>query len=141
VARNKTTLEIVRIAAERAASEPAFFAHVLREYRAMFGLDLRSLATKLGCNIHDMTRLALCRKPDFDAPKWQEDLEQIAHFVHVDSQLLLQLLREVDTLTAMRGVPATSTTYPGDQPGLLAAARLRKPRTHKKPKSTSDKGV
>jgi hypothetical protein len=141
VARNKTKQEIVRIAAERAASEPAFFAHVLREYCVMFGLDLRSLATKLGCNIHDMTRLALCRKPDFDAPKWHEDLEKIAHFAHVDSQLLLQLLREVDTLTAMRAVPATSTTYPGDQPGLLAAARLRKPRTHKKPKSASDKGV
>ena len=141
MARNKTKPEILRIAAERAASEPAFFAHALREYCAMFGLDLRSLATKLGCNIHDMTRLALCRKPDFDAPKWHEALEQIAHFVHVDSQLLLQLLREVDTLTAMRAVPATSTIYPGDQPGLLAAARLRKPRTHKKPKSTSDKGV
>jgi len=141
VARNKTKQEIVRIAAERAASEPAFFAHVLREYCVMFGLELRSLATKLGCSIHDMTRLALCRKPDFDAPKWHEDLEKIAHFAHVDSQLLLQLLREVDTLTAMRAVPATSTTYPGDQPGLLAAARLRKPRTHKKPKSASDKGV
>ena len=141
MARNKTKQEIVQIAAERAASEPAFFAHVLREYCAMFGLDLRSLATKLGCNIHDMTRLALCRKPDFDAQQWHEDLEKIAHFVHVDSQLLLQLLREVDTLTAMRAVPAASTTYPGDQPGLLAAARLKKPRTHKKPKSTSDKGV
>lgn len=141
MARNKTQLEIVRIAAERAASEPTFFGHVLREYCAMFGLDLPSLATKLGCNIHDMTRLALCRKPDFDAPQWHEDLEKIAHFVHVDYQLLLQLLREVDTLTAMRAVPAASTTYPGDQAGLLAAARLRKPRTHKKPKSTSDKGV
>lgn len=141
MARNKTTLEIVRIAAERAASEPAFFAHVLREYCAMSGLDLRSLATKLGCNIHDLTRLALCRKPDFDAPKWHEDLEKIAHFVHVDSQLLLQLLREVDTLTAMRAAPTASINYPGDQPGLLAAARLRKPRTHKKPKSTSDEGV
>jgi hypothetical protein len=141
VARNKTKLEIVRIAAERAASEPAFFAHVLREYCAMFGLDLRSLATQLGCNIHDITRLALCRKPDFDAPKWHEDLETIAHFVHIDSQRLLQLLREVDTLTAMRAVPDTSATYPGGQPRLLAAARLRKPRIHKKPKSTSDKGV
>jgi hypothetical protein len=141
VTRNKTKQEIVRIAAERAVSEPAFFAHVLREYCVMFGLDLRSLATKLGCNIQDMTRLALCRKPDFDAPKWREDLEKIAHFAHVDSQLLLQLLREVDTLTAMRAVPAASTTHPGDQPGLLAAARLRKPRAHKKPKSTSDKGV
>jgi hypothetical protein len=108
VVRNKTKPEILRIAAERAASEPAFFAHALREYCAMFGLDLRSLATKLGCNIHDMTRLALCRKPDFNTPKWNEALEQIAHFVHVDSQLLLQLLREVDTLTAMRAVRSST---------------------------------
>ena len=141
MARNKTKVELIRIAAERAASEPAFFAHVLREYCAMFGLNQRSLATKLGCKIDDVTRLALCRKPDFDAPKWHEELEKIAHFVHIDSQLLLQLLREVDTLTVMKTLSATSTTYPGDQPGLLAAARSRKPRTHKKPKSTSDKGV
>lgn len=136
---NKPKVEIVRVAAERAASEPTFFAHVLREYRAMFGLDLRSLATKLGCNIDDVTRLALCRKPDLAAPKWHEDLDKIATYVHVDSQLLLQVLREVDTLTAMRTVLATATSFPGDQPGLLAAARLRKPSARKKPKSTSDK--
>lgn len=136
---NKTKTGIVRIAAERAASEPDFFAHVLREYRAMFGLDLRSLATKLGCKIDDVVRLALCRKPDLTAPKWQEDLDKIATFVHVDSQLLLQVLREVDTLTVMKTFPPTLAVFPGNQPGLLAAARVRKSRARKKPKSTLDK--
>src|SRR5690348_11899280 len=132
-------MDMVRIAAERAAAEPAFFAHALREYRAMYGLSLRSLATRIGCNIDDVTRLALCRRPDLSAPKWREELDKIANYVHIDPQLLLQLLREVEALTVMRTVPSTSKAFPKHQPGLLAAARLRKPSARRRPKSRSDK--
>ena len=140
MAQDKPDMDILRLAAERAADEPSFFAYVLREYRAMFSLDQRSLARKLGCTVDDMTRLALCRKPDLSAPKWSEDLEKVANYVRVDAVLLLNILREVDSLAVMKTVPSASNAFPEPQPGLLAAARLRRPGARRKPRSKPDKG-
>ena len=139
MAQRNPHIDILRFAAERAADEPSFFACALREYRDMFGLNHLSLAKKLGCTLDGMTRLALCRRPNLSAPKWREDLEKVANYVRVDAGLLLHLLREVDALTAMKTVPNTANSFPERQPGLLAAARLRRARVRKKPRSKADK--
>ena len=116
---------IMEWAAKRAADEARLLGHELREYRTLNDATEDDLAAALECSRDALTCLALCRRPDLNAPSFREDVEQIALHCGANAQRLVALLREVDSLRAIRQAPIPPHLA-APQPGLLAAARDRK---------------
>jgi hypothetical protein len=116
---------VIQWAAKRAADEPRLLGHELREYRTLKDATEDDVATALECSRDALICLALCRRPDPSAPSFRADVEQIALHCGVNAQRLAVLLREVDSLRAIRQVPIPPHLSAA-QPGLLAAARDRK---------------
>lgn len=123
--------DILRWAAKRAAEEPRLLGHELREYREVNDATEDDLAIALDCSRDALVCLALCRRPNPNAPSFRADVEQISLHCGVNAQKLAVLLREVDSLRTIRQVPVPPHVGAG-QAGLLAAARDRTRRTRKK---------
>lgn len=116
---------IIQWAAKRAADQPQLLGHELKEYRMLNDATEGDLATTLECSRDALVSLALCRRPDPTGPSFRAEVEQIALHCGVNAQKLAALLREVDSLRAIRQVSIPPQLAAG-QPGLLAAARDRK---------------
>jgi len=114
-------------AAKRAAEEPQLLGHELREYRTLNNATEDDVAKVLECSRNALTCLALCRRPDLNTPSFRVDVEQIALHCGANAQRLAALLREVDSLRAIRLAPI-QPHLAAPQAGLLAAARDRKKR-------------
>lgn len=121
-------------AAKRAADEPQLLGYELREYRTFTRATEDDVATVLGCSRDALICLALCRRPDPSAPSFRPDVEQIALHCGVNPQRLAALLREVDSLRAIRQAPIQPHLADA-QPALLAAARDRKKKRRGKKRS------
>lgn len=117
--------DILRWAAKRTAEEPRLLGYELSEYRTFNDATEDDLAAALECSRDALVCLALCRRPDSNAPSFRVDVEQIALHCGVNAQKLAALLREVDSLRAIRQVPIPPHLA-APQLGLLAAARDRK---------------
>lgn len=117
--------DILQWAAKRTAEEPQLLGYDLSEYRMFNDATEDDLAAALECPRDALVCLALCRRPNPNAPSFRVDIEQIALHCGVSAQKLAALLREVDSLRAIRQVeipPHLAAAHPG----LLAAARDRK---------------
>jgi hypothetical protein len=104
----------------RARQDRFFLGWALAEYKAAHGLDERQLAARLECRLDALGRLSLCRLPDDLGDRFQEDIASIAGFVSCNPDGLIQLVREVAALDALRREGAGSSA-------LLMAARDKKP--------------
>jgi len=109
----------MRAAADRAAGRPFFLASVLREYQDLRGMDDEQLANELGCELDDLPRLALCRRPEREAGRFRADVERIAERFGVVPIVLARVVREVDAARQLRRDPSSSNV------GDLLAARDR----------------
>jgi hypothetical protein len=126
-----TERNILHWAAKRAADEPWLLAHELREYRELNDATEDDVAAALDCSRGALVCLALCRRPNPNAPSFRADVEQIARHCGVNAHKLAALLREVDSLRTIREVPVPPHVA-ATQSGLLAAARDRKPKDKKR---------
>ncbi len=122
---NETIL--LKLAAEL-ESNPAFMSYVLAQYCQIEGLDQDILAEDLGISPFLLARLALCKRPDADSPNFVRGICEIADFTLVDEIKLTQIIREVDSVTALgnmvAGHPANEdTVFAPFSGGILAAAR------------------
>ena len=88
-------------AATRASRRAFFFASALEDYRKIEGLDEVQLSDYLRCTSKDLTRLALCRRPKSESPKFKDEVRAIAQRTGVDAGRLMKLLRHVDALGAL----------------------------------------
>jgi hypothetical protein len=86
-------------------------------------MSREDLAAYLGCAPEELPKLALCRVPHATTPRFREDVERIAAYVHADSSRLVQLLREVAATTALQSAPHVRST--DRRPEFLLAARDR----------------
>lgn len=111
----------------RIAQDPFFLSSALNAYRAAHDLDPQQLGEWLRCPHTSLDRLALCRLPDDEEPRFQEGIRKIAGFVPCDADRLVTLLREVAALRSLRD---TREALPAS---LLMAARDRKKRKEDKP--------
>ena len=116
---------VMEWAARRAGEEPQLLGYELREYRTLNNATEDDVATTLECSRETLVCLALCRRPDVSGPSFRAEIEQIALHCGVNAQKLAALLREVDSLRAIRQVPIPPHLAPA-QVGLLAAARDRR---------------
>lgn len=120
---NKPSNALAR-AAQRAVSHDFFLAGILREYQQANQLDDDALAKLLGCHINDLPRLALCRRPATEQKAFILDIEHLAERFHLHGDQLATVIRQVDSLRALRQ-QLTSTRNAQQMPGILRAARDR----------------
>ena len=123
--------DILRWAAKRTAGVPQLLGYELSEYRTFSDATEDDLAAALGCSRDALVCLALCRRPDSNAPSFRVDVEQIALHCGVNAQKLAALLREVESLRAIRQAPIPPHLAAA-QPGLLAARDRKKKRREQK---------
>jgi hypothetical protein len=101
----------------RAAGRPFFLASALAGFQAVRHMTDDQLATFLGCAPEALAELGLCRRPDPAESTFRADVERVAAHVGAASQQLARLLREVDSVAALRRAPSA----PIDRGALLAA--------------------
>ncbi len=111
-------------AAQRAVSHEFFLAGILREYQQANQLDDDALAKLLGCHVNDLPRLALCRRPATEQKAFIQDIEHLAQRFHLHGDQLAIVIRQVDSLRALRQQLA-STHNAQQMQGILRAARDR----------------
>lgn len=109
-------------------NDPAFMAHVLARYCQIEGLDKEALAGKIGIPLSLFARLALCKRPDADSPNFINEINEIADFVPMNEMKLVQIIRTVDSLTALGNAEINHETEKSELfnaylAGILAAAR------------------
>ena len=111
---------LLRYAARKAAQNSFFLSEYLNEFRIIQGMAEDELARFLGCSPRLLPKLALCRRPDTESPRFRSDVEQIAVAFDVLPSRLVQLIREVDIVKALaKGKPKWQEA----PEGLLAVAR------------------
>lgn len=108
-------------AAQRAITSEFFLAGILHEYQQANHLDDEALAKLLECDIHDLPRLALCRRPAAKQISFVHDIDHLAQRFHLRADRLAAIIRQIDSLRALR---QQLTTTQGTQ-GMLRAARDR----------------
>jgi len=109
-------------------NDSTFMSHVLARYCQIEGLDKDGLAGELGIPLFLFARLALCKRPDADAPNFINEISEIADYVPMDELRLVQIIREVDSLTVLGNAASNHETEESalSNPfsvGILAAAR------------------
>ena len=114
---------VLRRASRRAEVRVAFLAGALAQYRAMHAADDAALAAFLGCEPRRLPLLAFCRRPDPSTPSFHSDVRRIAVYVGASELQLVNLLREVEALAALRTIPQQAAG--GGESGFLMAARDR----------------
>lgn len=119
------TEQLLKVAAARAAGEPAFLAWVLAEYQRIESLDDVALTQYLiMSDPNRLTGLRLCLRPRDD--HFPQDVDAIAATYGLDVDALTTLIRHVEGMRHMADAPA------GDA-GRLLAARARGPRRRGRP--------
>jgi hypothetical protein len=101
----------------QAAGRPFFLASALAGFQALRGITEEQLATFLGCAPAALAELGLCRRPDPAGSTFRADVERVAAHVGAASEQLVRLLREVDSVAALRRAPSA----PVDRGAMLAA--------------------
>jgi len=109
-------------AARRARERESLMASALASYQRLHQLDDAGLAAWLGCSVPALADLALCLRPAGEAMSFRPDVERIAAHTGASSGRLARLLRETDTVTALRAAPGE----PQADQGVLKAARDRR---------------
>ncbi|SRR6266571_617006 len=101
--------------------DPLFVGWALGEYGTAHGLTDEQVLEWLECRPDRRDQLALCRMPDSEDSTFPSDVRKIAQFVGCNGDRVVQLLREVGALGALRESDAGAADG-----GLLMAARDRK---------------
>lgn len=114
--------DLISLTVQRAVADPLFLGYDLREYCQFSELNELDLSKLLECSIDDVKRLALCLRPSPNTPQFRADVERIALHCGADTQKLVSILRELDSVRTMRNVSGTVLhAHPDRQPLLLAA--------------------
>jgi hypothetical protein len=108
-------------AARKAVKSEFFLAGILDEYQQTHHLDNEALAKMLECDIYDLPRLALCRRPATNQISFVNDIDHLAQRFHLRANQLAAIIRQVDSLRILR---QQLTTTQNTQ-GMLRAARDR----------------
>lgn len=106
--------------AERARSEPIFFAYALEAYASANRLDDAGLCAALGCAPADLLMIRLCRTPRTDGAGLREDMDLLAARFHLDLGRVRGVVKRAMILAAQRG-----SLRGANEPGCLIAARDR----------------
>ena len=113
--------DLLRHAALRASKNPFFIAGYIEGFRTRRGVQESDLARFLGCEPEVLPKLGLCRRPDPDSTTFQSDVHRIANAFGISPNILVQLIREADSLNVLGMDVPVARLNPLE--GLLMAAR------------------
>lgn len=105
---------------DRSRGDSSFVGRALHLYGAAHRLADHEVLSWLGCSVARADRLALCLMPDSADDSFANNVRMIARFVDCNADRLVQLLREVSVLEALRSGRELVVGK-----GLLMAARDR----------------
>ena len=105
--------------------------YVIREYLNSEGLAEHELCLLLGITPELLVRLSLCKRPDSNQPDFLERVNTIADYTICDEHSILQLIRHVDSLDALRK---------SGRDVMLSAARDRQLEESKPSQNSSEGG-
>ena len=130
--KNKPSADLMEQLASRTSNDIFFLGNIIAEFKALNKLTALDIAVFLKCTPGALKRLALCRLPDDRDERFRDDINRISDYVKCNADKLIALIRQVNTLRALRGENANH-----DSSSLLMAARDRRPekqtqRKHKK---------
>jgi len=114
------TFSLLQHAARKAAQYHFFLSEYLTEFSIINQMAEDELAQFLNCSPAILPKLALCRRPDSDSPKFRLEVERIATAFEIQPDRLARLIREVDILKAIADIRTKRQELPD---GLLAVAR------------------
>ena len=106
---------------DRSRRDRLFVGWALGQYGTAHGLADDAVLKWVECRPDRRDQLALCRVPDPEEDAFPNNVHRIAQFVGCNADKLVQLLREVAALDALRDRDAGAAGG-----GLLMAARDRK---------------
>jgi hypothetical protein len=110
----------MRWAAKRSVEHPELLGSHLDQYKKLHSMDNGELASYLECASDALIKVSLCRRPI--GSNFRADVELIAAHCEVNPLRLAQLVREVESIWAMREFRSSSIRV-DDSSGMLAAAR------------------
>lgn len=113
-------VRLLAYAADRARMHPDYLGWVLAQYSTLEHLAEPELVRLLGMTGDELARLRLCLRPRAD--HFAADVEQISATFNIDAGRLAQIVRFVDSVTAMASPQRRAVT---PAPGLLMAARAQ----------------
>jgi hypothetical protein len=116
---NDESIRLLAALAERLREDPQFMAHTLAAYQRRERLDDAALARWLGAAPEMLVRLALCRRPESNAPDFAERARELADYTLIDETRLIALIRRADSLIE----PSPHAGQPGSIADALAAIR------------------
>lgn len=92
----------------RVTRDPFFLGEALAVYAESARLDEAGLCALLGCAGETLTQLRLCRRPV--EATFRSDVAQIAARFGVDAGQLAQIVRQADSIAALRGAERRQQT-------------------------------
>lgn len=130
--------------ARKLRANPDYMASVLAVYQQHEQLSEAALAHRLSIDSTQLTRLALCKRPNTQSVNFPEQIHQIAIYVGAGEIALAQIIRLVESLQVFSSLaagekPVTSTATPESMmSGLLSAARDRQEDDSKEPQQDDE---
>jgi hypothetical protein len=89
-------IRLLAAMARRLRDDPRFMAHALAAYQEQKGLDDESLSRDLDALPEMLVRLALCERPEPDAPDFAERARALADYTLIDEARLVAVIRQSD---------------------------------------------
>jgi hypothetical protein len=79
--------------AQRLEADTHFMAWVMKRYQLTENLTVEALAQRLNTTPQLLTRLALCKRPDFTAVEFPQQLQQLANYTGIQAAAIEMMLR------------------------------------------------
>lgn len=123
---SSTTNQLKNLAAKLQENHE-FMAWILVAYKQKERIDENLLIAQLKTTPEMFVRLALCKSPNLDSVAFASQIREIAAYTNIDSAILANVIRQVDTLDVLSKLPRKAEELKESTrkipSGLLAAAR------------------
>src|SRR5262245_41113762 len=111
--------EALRRIIEHSRTDSFFLGWAFKKYEASNSWNDQQLADWLQCSVEALSSLSLCRRPQDNKVELHKDVQKIAEFGTCNVDRLIQLLREVTSLSSLQDASNDTGS------GFLMAARDR----------------
>jgi len=118
--------QILNEGAARAKSRSGFMGNALNAFASSERLTDGDIAKWLGCTADGLSKLALCLRPQSNQPAFRSLVEKLAAHCGADPLRIVQLLRKVESIAAVKGAHAGNREHGAMRMAARRADKLQK---------------